>query len=186
MTKKALIKSNKRVKDSGEVFTPTELVDEMLDKLPQDVFTNPEKTFIDPACGDGNFLVRVLERKIQNGSTPLQALQTTYGIDIMPDNIDECRERLLGVATRRNNGRADKAWRESLLNNIRFGNTLERTPERIFAEDQSIAERKKQIRAETMALEEEMSSLAQKIEELQGAKDALASENDSLDKQNSV
>jgi len=134
MTKKAIIKSDKRVKDAGEVFTPIELVDEMLDKLPQDVFTNPEKTFIDPACGDGNFLVRVLERKIQNGSTPLQALQTTYGVDIMQDNIDDCRRRLITVAMRLNNGKLEKSWREPLLNNIKCANTLEKPLEEIFSD----------------------------------------------------
>lgn len=100
MTKKSnkLIKSKKRVKEHGEVFTPPELVNEMLDKLPIVQFTDPTKTFIDPACGNGNFLVEVLRRKLSNGSTPLQALETTYGIDIMPDNIVECRQRLLKIA----------------------------------------------------------------------------------------
>lgn len=177
-----LIKSKKRSDELGEVFTPQWLVDEMLDELPQDVFTNPEKTFIDPACGDGNFLVRVLERKIQNGSTPLQALQTTYGIDIMPDNIDECRKRLIGVAMKMNNNHADIAWREPLLNNIRFGNTLERTPEEIFTEEQSIAQRRKEIRTEILDLEEEIAPLLQKLEELQKAKEALIKENESLSK----
>lgn len=94
----SLIKSKKRVKELGEVFTPPELVNEMLDKLPKDQFTDPSKTFIDPACGNGNFLVEVLKRKLQNGSTPLQALSTTYGVDIMPDNVIECRKRLLQIA----------------------------------------------------------------------------------------
>lgn len=127
-------KTKERIKATGEVFTPQWLVDEMLDKLPQDVFTNPEKTFIDPACGDGNFLVRVLERKIQNGSTPLQALQTTYGVDIMQDNIDDCRRRLITVAMRLNNGKLEKSWREPLLNNIKCANTLEKPLEEIFSD----------------------------------------------------
>ena len=127
-------KTKERVKATGEVFTPQWLVDEMLDELPQEVFTNPEKTFIDPACGDGNFLVRVLERKIQNGSTPLQALQTTYGVDIMQDNIDDCRRRLITVAMRLNNGKLEKSWREPLLNNIKCANTLEKPLEEIFSD----------------------------------------------------
>lgn len=176
-------KTEERIKATGEVFTPQWLVDEMLDKLPQDVFTNPEKTFIDPACGDGNFLVRVLERKIQNGSTPLQALQTTYGIDIMPDNIDECRKRLIIAAMKMNNDHYESAWREPLSNNIRFGNTLERTPEEIFTEEQSIAKRRKEIRTEILDLDEEIAPLLQKLEELQKAKDALVKENESLGKE---
>lgn len=87
-----------RIKQTGEVFTPLPLVDEILDKLPADLFTDPTKTFLDPACGDGNFLVRVLQRKIDNGSTPTQALSTTYGVDLMSDNINECKRRLLSIA----------------------------------------------------------------------------------------
>jgi len=84
-----------RVKATGEVFTPTPLVQEILDQLPQDLFQDPTKTFCDPSCGDGQFLGEVIIRKMENGSTFEQALSTIYGIDIMQDNIDLCRERLL-------------------------------------------------------------------------------------------
>lgn len=84
-----------RVKATGEVFTPTPLVQEVLDQLPQELFTDPNKTFLDPSCGDGQFLGEVLIRKIENGSTLEQALSTIYGVDLMQDNVDLCRERLL-------------------------------------------------------------------------------------------
>jgi hypothetical protein len=84
-----------RVKATGEVFTPTPLVQEVLDKLPQEQFTDSNKTFLDPACGDGQFLGEVLIRKIENGSTFEQALSTIYGVDLMQDNVELCRERLL-------------------------------------------------------------------------------------------
>jgi type I restriction-modification system DNA methylase subunit len=84
-----------RVKATGEVFTPTPLVTEMLDKLPQSAFTDPTKTVLEPSCGDGQFLGEVLIRKIENGSTFEQALSTIYGVDLMQDNVDLCRERLL-------------------------------------------------------------------------------------------
>ena len=84
-----------RVKATGEVFTPTHLVQEILDQLPTEVFTDPEKTFLDPSCGDGQFLGEVLIRKMENGSTFEQALSTIYGVDLMIDNVDLCRERLL-------------------------------------------------------------------------------------------
>jgi hypothetical protein len=84
-----------RVKATGEVFTPTELVQEILDTLPQELFSDPTKTFLDPSCGDGQFLGEILIRKIENGSTFEQALQTIYGTDLMIDNVDLCRERLL-------------------------------------------------------------------------------------------
>ena len=84
-----------RVKATGEVFTPTPLVQEVLDRLPQELFKDPSKTFIDPACGDGQFLGEVLIRKVENGIEFEQALATIYGVDLMQDNVDLCRERLL-------------------------------------------------------------------------------------------
>jgi hypothetical protein len=84
-----------RVKATGEVFTPTPLVQEILKKLPLEQFIDPSKTFLDPSCGDGQFLGEVIIRKIENGSTFEQALSTTYGVDLMQDNVDLCRERLL-------------------------------------------------------------------------------------------
>lgn len=88
-------RTQQRIKASGEVFTPTLLVQEVLDQLPVDLFTDPNKTFLDNSCGDGQFLGEVLIRKMQNGSTFEQALATVYGVDLMQDNVDECRKRLL-------------------------------------------------------------------------------------------
>ena len=84
-----------RVKATGEVFTPTELVREILEQIPVDQFTDPAKTFLDNSCGDGQFLGEVLIRKMENESTFEQALSTTYGVDLMIDNVDLCRARLL-------------------------------------------------------------------------------------------
>jgi type I restriction-modification system DNA methylase subunit len=84
-----------RVKATGEVFTPTPLVQEILDTLDQSLFKDPSKTFIDPTCGDGQFLGEALIRKMENGSTFEQALSTIYGVDLMQDNVELCRERLL-------------------------------------------------------------------------------------------
>ena len=84
-----------RVKATGEVFTPTPLVQEILEKIPVTQFQDPTKTFLDNSCGDGQFLGEALIRKMENGSTFEQALSTTYGVDLMQDNVDLCRERLL-------------------------------------------------------------------------------------------
>jgi type I restriction-modification system DNA methylase subunit len=84
-----------RVKSTGEVFTPTDLVQEVLDEMKQEQFTDTTKTFLDPSCGDGQFLGEVLIRKMENGSTFEQALGTIYGVDLMSDNVELCRERLL-------------------------------------------------------------------------------------------
>ena len=90
-----LERDKNRVKSTGEIFTPTPLVQEILDQLPKDQFTDAEKTFLDPACGDGQFLSEVLIRKIENGSTFEEALSTIYGVDLMADNVKLCQDRLL-------------------------------------------------------------------------------------------
>ena len=84
-----------RVRATQEVFTPTAMVQDILDRLDSSLFQNTDQEFVDPTCGDGQFLGEVLIRKIENGSTFEQALQTIYGVDLMPDNVDLCRERLL-------------------------------------------------------------------------------------------
>jgi hypothetical protein len=87
-----------RTKATGEVFTPTTLVQEILEQIPLDQFTEPTKTFLDPTCGDGQFLSEVVIRKMENGSTYEEALSTTYGVDLMEDNCMECIRRLYGAA----------------------------------------------------------------------------------------
>lgn len=90
-------KRKERRKKTAEVFTPTELVNEMLDKLPEEVWTDPKKTFLDNSAGNGNFLVAILERKLSLGHDPLQAISTIYGVDLMVDNVEEMHERLLEI-----------------------------------------------------------------------------------------
>ena len=84
-----------RTQKSGEVFTPTKLVRDIIKKIPIEQFQDPSKTFLDPSCGDGQFLSEVLIKKMENGSTFEQALSTIYGVDIMPDNVALCKDRLL-------------------------------------------------------------------------------------------
>ena len=92
-----------RVKATGEVFTPTPLVEEILDKMDPTLFTDPTRTFLDPAGGDGQFLASVLYRKLENGIDFETALSTLYSVDLMEDNVELCRERLLC-------GREDLRW----------------------------------------------------------------------------
>ena len=89
-----------RIKVTAEIFTKTELVVEILDKIEltqTDIFFNQDKTFIDNSCGDGQFLSEVVIRKMERSGCSLnQALNTTYGVDLMEDNVNECRKRLAG------------------------------------------------------------------------------------------
>jgi len=94
----AIKRTTERIDKTAEVFTCKELINELLSKFPQEIFSDPSKTFLEPAAGDGNFLVEVVKKKLKNGMTPPQALWSTYGIELMHDNTKRCKERLLEVA----------------------------------------------------------------------------------------
>ena len=91
------MRSEKRKKELGEVFTPASLVNEMLDKIPQEELLDPKKTVLDNSCGNGNFLVAVLERRLKSGMDFHDAIKTIYGVDISVRNVQETRERLAGT-----------------------------------------------------------------------------------------
>jgi len=87
-----------RVKATGEVFTPTWFVQEILDNLEthdESLFKDPTEAILDPSCGDGQFLGEALIRKIENGIDFETALSTIYGVELMEDNVELCRDRLL-------------------------------------------------------------------------------------------
>lgn len=83
-----------------EYFTPTPLVQEMLDAMerthPQ-LFTDPSKTFLDNCCGDGQFLAEIVVRKMERSGCDLPtALRSVYGVELMEDNVVRCKARLQG------------------------------------------------------------------------------------------
>lgn len=113
MTKEEIIqnkqvKSKKRVADHGEVFTSEREVNAMLDLVKQET-ERIDSRFLEPACGTGNFLVEILRRKlaiVENRYKKSQleyeryaiiAISSIYGIDLLDDNIEECRHRLFEI-----------------------------------------------------------------------------------------
>ncbi len=100
-----LVKSKQRVADHGEVFTPSWMVEDMLN-LVQEESERIDSRVLEPACGSGNFLVPVLTRKLltvaaKHGKSDFEkrhyalfALMCTYGIELLPDNAAECRDNL--------------------------------------------------------------------------------------------
>jgi hypothetical protein len=106
----SLVRSKKRVADHGEVFTPPEIVEAMLDLVHAES-VRIDARFLEPACGSGNFLVPVLQRKLATvlaryGSSAFErnhhallALMSIYGIELLADNVAECRANLLAVFT---------------------------------------------------------------------------------------
>ncbi|KTR96384.1 hypothetical protein NS220_02435 [Microbacterium testaceum] len=103
-----IVKSRDRVRAYGEVFTPRCMVDQMLDLVSDDLEDGPDfvdKTFLEPAAGDGNFLVAILQRKLQAvekrlspdawADESLFALASIYGIELLEDNHEEARAAML-------------------------------------------------------------------------------------------
>lgn len=92
-----IIKSRERVRRFGEVFTPQHIVAAMVD-LCEPHISQPSFRVLEPACGNGNFLVEILNRKFQHSEHALDCIMSIgslYGVDILPDNIEECHKRLL-------------------------------------------------------------------------------------------
>jgi N-6 DNA Methylase len=102
----SLVRSKQRVADHGEVFTPPELVTAMLD-LVRSESERIDSRILEPACGSGNFLVPVLQRKLRTARArygtsefehrnhALLSLMSIYGIELLADNVEECRRNLL-------------------------------------------------------------------------------------------
>lgn len=102
-TRKSGIKSKARVRDFGEVYTPAHIVSDMCDMLPEEMW-QPEKTFLEPSCGNGAFLAEILRRKLLRCRTPEDvrtAVGSICGTDILPDNVAEARERMRSIVAER-------------------------------------------------------------------------------------
>lgn len=115
------IKSKNRVKDFGEVFTAEREVKAMCDLIPSSIWENIDSTFLEPACGNGNFLVEILSRKLQRCKTEeevYRAYNSIYGIDILPDNCEEAKERMLSLCP-------EYADKSKITLHILCGNSLE-------------------------------------------------------------
>lgn len=108
--KKNQVKSKKRVAEHGEVFTAEREVNAMLDHVKQET-ERIDSRFLEPACGDGNFLVEILNRKLNVVVSKYKksqfeferyiivALSSIYGVDILEDNVISCRQRLFDIAS---------------------------------------------------------------------------------------
>lgn len=135
----SLVRSKQRVADHGEVFTPAWMVEAMLDLVKGET-ERIDSRFLEPACGSGNFLVEILKRKLvavemKYGKSAfdkhhyaLFGLMCSYGIELLPDNIIECRENLLVIfADYLRLNAADELYRAAsyvLCQNIVHGDAL--------------------------------------------------------------
>lgn len=127
----SLIVSKERVTDYGEVLTAPREVNAMLDLVKQET-ERVESRFLEPACGDGNFLAEILDRKLRGvgsryGRSRLDyernavlAVCSIYGIDILEDNVSACRSRLFGIFDRHYSANFKSSAREECRDAIRY------------------------------------------------------------------
>lgn len=125
-----LVKSKQRVADHGEVFTPKWMVEDMLD-LVKSESERIDSRFLEPACGSGNFLTAVLVRKLRSVQARyaksdferrhhgLLALMSIYGIELLEDNIQECRHNLLQIFCEFLSTTEDDLWTRAARNVLR-------------------------------------------------------------------
>ena len=126
-----LVKSKERVKGFGEVYTPAKIVSEMLDCV-DEAYEKSDKekmtistTFLEPACGDGNFIVQILARKLEMARKEsagdadkydeliAESVMSIYGVDIQRDNVTETRERMMKlIETGKDHKKIDGIWEE--------------------------------------------------------------------------
>jgi hypothetical protein len=123
--------SKKRVTDHGEVYTATREVNAMLDLVKQET-ERIESRFLEPACGTGNFLAEVLERKLRIVESRYSksqldyerntviATSSIYGIDILEDNVVECRKRLFDIFDQNYTNFFKEAAKEECRNTVRY------------------------------------------------------------------
>lgn len=125
------VKSKKRVADHGEVFTADREVNAMLDLVKQET-ERIDSRFLEPACGDGNFLAEVFRRKLavvdsRYGKSQLEweryaviAVSSIYGVDILEDNANECRKRLFNIFSDRYTSLFKEKCKEECLRSVKF------------------------------------------------------------------
>ena len=89
--------SRDRVRDAGEVFTPLKIVNQMHLLLPDSDWSDNEMDYLEPTCGNGQFVIKAIEKKIEHGLTIEDAVATTWGMDIAKDNIAQCQARIYNL-----------------------------------------------------------------------------------------
>ena len=87
-------------KKTNEFFTPYSIVKRMCDKIPEEDWADPTKTFLESSFGNGQFVVYIVWNRIQHGVDWQTALKTLYGVELQLDNVIECHDRVIDLITK--------------------------------------------------------------------------------------
>ena len=93
-TRKARRKGSK---STQEFFTPYEIVKKMAEKVSEEVWADPTKTFCEPCFGNGQFLLYIIWKRLTCGIEVKQVFETLYGVELMADNVAETKERIFNL-----------------------------------------------------------------------------------------
>lgn len=108
----------KIARGSQEFFTPYSIVKRMCDKIPDSDWSDPVKTFLEPCLGNGQFYIYIIYNRILHGIDWQTALESAYGLELMQDNVDECKERVIELLKNLDIAFSEKTARDILDYNI--------------------------------------------------------------------
>ena len=108
------IRKNRRKGNDGsnEFFTPYPIVKYMSERISEDDWKDPNKTFMDPTAGNGQFILYIIYNRLKHGIKWQTALETTYGVELMQDNVDECKDRVINLLNALDIAFSEKTARE--------------------------------------------------------------------------
>lgn len=88
-----------KISNTNEYFTPYSIVKKICNKISEDKWNDPNSEFLEPSMGNGNFIVYIIYNKIKHGSTWEQALSHTWGVELIHDNVQETKDRIISLLT---------------------------------------------------------------------------------------
>lgn len=101
-------------KKTGSIYTPLDIVEKMMAKVEDEIWSDPTKTFCDPTCGVGNIIIPMLDNRVKHGIDPTIALKTMYGNELLKDSYDILMKNLEEWALAHNV--TDTSWKENFYN----------------------------------------------------------------------
>lgn len=114
----ARVSRRKNNEKTNEFFTPYSIVKRMCEKISEEDWSDPSKTFCEPCFGNGQFILYIIYNRILHGINWLTTLETTFGVELMQDNVDECKDRVIDLLKGLNIAFSEKTARDIMDHNF--------------------------------------------------------------------